>query len=129
MAGRYCVPIELSWDDEAETMLYINIILPWDWDDFRAVTAETKVSLTPVTDKHGILVDVREAGDMPPAGFLTESRHALREIPPLPMAFIANTDVMRVIFLPIVRIMPTRRQFFFVRTLEEAREAIFSSNP
>jgi hypothetical protein len=122
------VPIELSWDDEAETILYVTIILPWDWADFRVAVEEAKTMLVPITDKHGVLVDIREAEKIPPSGFIKHVRQVLQDAPTIPIAIIGDPDIARTILSSIIRIMRTRRKIFFVRTLEEAREAISKSS-
>jgi hypothetical protein len=122
------VPINLSWDDDAKTLLYVAIALPWDWNDFRAAVEEAKTMLVPITDKRGILIDIREAGDMPPTGFIKHVRQVLQDTPAIPMVIIGDPEITQTIFSSIIRIMRTRRKLFFVRTLEEAREAISKSN-
>lgn len=122
------MPINVYWDTVDKTVLYVKLALPWDWNDFHKAVEEAMIMLNGAIDTRVFLVDVRDAGDLPPAGFLIHSRRALQELPPLAMIFIANTDVMRTIFSPITHVLPTRRQFFFVHSPEEARAIAASTD-
>lgn len=122
------MPINLSWDDEAETLLYAKFIPPWSWDDFHAAVEDGKKMLIQEEDKRGILIDIRETGMIPPSGFIKKIRQVLGEMPTIPLVIIGDPEVTKILFAPILQLVIKRREFHFVNTLEEAREAIPSSN-
>lgn len=119
--------VSIYWDELMTQAVRVDLVQPWTWREFRDATAGAKALLQDCPQTQGIIVDVREAGDLPPAGFLTHSRNALQELPVLPMVFVANTQIMQIIFQPIAQLFRVKRQFYFVRSLEEARE-IFQQN-
>lgn len=116
--------VAVYWDEETKACLRVDLRQPWTWREFKAAALEAKKLLEAAKNVLGYIVDVREAGDLPPTGFLTNSRTCLQELPVLPMVFVANTPIMQIIFQPIQQIFRMRRQFYFVRTLEEAREVL-----
>ena len=121
--------VAVYWDEETKACLRVDFRQPWTWREFKAATLEAKDLLEEVKDILGYIVDVREAGDLPPAGFLSQSRNCLQELPVLPMVFVANTPIMQIIFQPLQQIFRTRRQFYFVRTIEEARDVLQQNTP
>jgi hypothetical protein len=120
--------VQVYWDEELKQCLCVELRLPWNWNQFQAATQEAKGLLT-VVDALGFIVDVREAGDLPPSGFLSHSRNSLQELPPLPMAFVSRTPIMQIIFQPLVQIFRLRRHFYFVQSIEEAREVLKKAVP
>lgn len=122
------MPINLSWDDEAETLLSVTIVPPWNWDDFHVAVEEGKKMLMPEEDKRGIFVDIRETAMIPPSGFIKQIRHFLQDAPAIPIVIIGDPDVTKVLFAPILQLVIKRREFYFVDTLEDARETIKNIN-
>lgn len=121
--------VTVYWDDMMPQCLRVDLLQPWTWQEFREASQSAKLLLEKVPQAQGYMVDVREAGDLPPAGFLTHSRNVLQELPPLPMVFIANTSIMQIIFQPVAQLFRVKRQFYFVRSLEAARELFQQSSP
>ena len=118
------MPIELSWDEDMANILVVDITLPWDWKLFHAAVVQAVTMMAENDRAAGIMVDVRQAGSFPPAGFIQQSRYALNTLPALNMAFVANTSVMEHIFQPIMKLLHTRRHFYFVDSREGARIAL-----
>jgi hypothetical protein len=116
--------VMVYWDETAAHCLRVDIRLPWDWQEFQAATQEAKRLLANADTALGFIVDVREAGDLPPTGFISYSRVCLQELPSLPLVFVANTPIMQIIFQPIVQLFRQRRRFYFVKTVEEARKLL-----
>jgi hypothetical protein len=116
--------VAVYWDAETTACLRVDLRQPWTWREFKVATLEAKDLLETKKDILGYIVDVREAGDLPPSGFLTHSRNSLQELPVLPMVFVANTPIMQIIFQPVQQLFRLRRHFYFARTLEEAREVL-----
>lgn len=116
--------VAVYWDEETKACLRVDLRQPWTWREFKAATQEAKEMLLAAEASQAYIVDVRDAGDLPPAGFVTQSRNSLQDLPALPMVFVANTPIMQIIFQPIQQIFRLHRQFYFVRTLEEAREIL-----
>jgi hypothetical protein len=116
--------VKVYWDDEVQHCLRVELRLPWNWQEFQAATQEAKDLLAIADNTLGFIVDVREAGDLPPSGFLSQSRLSLQELPSIPMVFVSKTSIMQIIFQPIVQIFRRHRQFFFVKSLEEARDVL-----
>jgi hypothetical protein len=119
--------VRVYWDEELRQCLRVELRLPWNWHEFQAAAQEARDLLTLVDNALGFIVDVREAGDLPPSGFLSHSRNCLQELPPLPMAFVARTPIMQIIFQPLVQIFRLRRHFYFVQSIEDAREILQQS--
>jgi hypothetical protein len=120
--------VTVYWDETAKHCIRVEIRLPWDWQEFQAATQEAKSLLAKADTALGFIVDVRDAGDLPPAGFISYSRSSLQELPPLPMVFVANTPIMQIIFQPMVQLFRQRRRFYFVTTVEEARDLLNAQN-
>lgn len=121
--------VNVYWDDEVQHCLRVDLRLPWNWYEFQVASQEAKALLADVDNALGFIVDVREAGDLPPTGFVTYSRNTLQDLPPLPMVFVAKTPIMQIIFQPLVQIFRLRRRFYFVSSIEEARELLKQSAP
>jgi hypothetical protein len=121
--------VVVYWNEETEACLRVDLTVPWNWREFKTATEEAISLLGEAKDSVGYIVDVRDAGDLPPAGFVTHSRNSLKELPCLPMVFVVNTPIMQIIFQPIQQIFRLHRQFYFVRTLEEAREILCQNAP
>jgi hypothetical protein len=117
--------VMVYWDETATHCLRVDLRLPWNWQEFQKATQEAKSLLANADDALGFIVDVREAGDLPPTGFISYSRTCLQELPPVPMIFVANTPIMQIIFQPMVQIFRLHRRFYFVKTVEEARKVFW----
>lgn len=119
------MPITVEWDTRFDDLIYVNIVLPWTWLDFHAGVDEA-LKLINGRTATGFIVDVRKAGDFPPSGFLQHTRHGLQALPHYPMAFVANTPILKVVLTPITRIVTIQRQFYFLSTIEQARKTLQS---
>ena len=122
------MPATVKWDDEAQTMIYCKIVSPLPWDEFHEVINEGKALIQQVADFRGILVDVREADDIPPSGFINQARQFLQDAPDVPIVMIGDTAIIKAIVAPVSRILRQARQFHFVATIEEGRAIILASN-
>ena len=120
--------VTVYWDETAKHCLRVDIRLSWDWQEFQTATQEAKSMLANADTALGFIVDVRDAGDLPPTGFISYSRICLQELPSLPMVFVANTPIMQIVFQPMVHLFRLSRRFYFVKTLEEARKLLNAQN-
>lgn len=122
----------VEWNTDDSSILHVDMVAPWDWNEFAEGVRRGQQLLSHHPNPTGILVDVRDAGALPPPGFLRHSANALRILQALPMAFISNSQVMTIIFRPLVYWHP-HRDFFFVYSCEQAlrklQEAATSSIP
>lgn len=122
------MPATVKWDDEAQTILCCKIVSPLPWDEFHEAVNEGIALIQQVAHFQGILIDVWEADDIPPSGFINQARHFLQDAPDVPIVMIGDIAIIKAIVAPVSRILRQARQFHFAPTIEEGRAIILASN-
>lgn len=118
------MPIHVAWCEQYEAVICVDLILPWDWDDFRVALQQQQDLIKELGQVKAFLIDVRAAGDFPPSGFIRNSRYALNLLPLVPMIFLSETQMMPMLMTPVISIMRTKRAYHFVHSEEKVAEII-----
>jgi hypothetical protein len=125
--------IELYWDDDAETVMLMEVSGSWTWDDLFAVLHTTKTISQQRQRVFGAIVDVRGGLHLP--GGSVFNREGLAQFTRLtqlsggkkgPIAFVGMNGMMKSIFEAATRIdKQAARDTFFAATLDEARQFVY----
>lgn len=118
------MPIYVAWCEEYKSVICVELVLPWDWGNFRSALQEAQDLIQEADEVKAFLIDVRPAGDFPPNGFIRNARYALNLLPIVPMIFLSDTQMMPMVMNPVISIMRTKRAYHFVHSEEKAAEII-----
>lgn len=57
--------IEVKWDNETKTAVYLKLQRGWTWPDLRQAIEQADELITSVPHKVNLIIDIREAGGLP----------------------------------------------------------------
>lgn len=76
------MPIEIRWDDAAQTIIREDFAGNWTWEQFFAMSAQAAEMMKSVDHRVDILCNMQN-GTMPLSGMtMSNSRKVLRDLPP-----------------------------------------------
>lgn len=61
------MPIMNSWKDEAKTILYVEFLDNWTWEDYHAASSEARRMVTEIEHHFVQLLDLRKSKPIPTA--------------------------------------------------------------
>lgn len=125
--------IELYWDDDAETVMLMEVNGSWTWDELFSVLHTAKTISQQRQRVLGAIVDVRGGLQLPGGSvFNREGLAQFIRITQLgggkkgPMVFVGMNGMMRSIFEAATKIDKQAAQdTFFASSLDEARRLIY----
>ncbi len=58
-------PIQVQWDNEAKTAIYLHLQRGWAWPDLRRAIHTADSLITSVPHTVNLIIDIRDAGGLP----------------------------------------------------------------
>ena len=119
------MPISVTWDDAAKTVLLLDFTGTWTWADYDAARAAVNATLDPVKYRVAMIVDFHDSQYVP-RDILMHARHALDTSHPVLDTYVlvgANT-FLRHIYQLLERAFPlltARYAVLFAGTRDDAR--------
>lgn len=75
------MPVHIAWDDSAETMLLMDVIAPWTWDEYLNAASKGRDMASEKLYTVHLIVDFTLVGTLP-RGYLLGFQRAAQYIPP-----------------------------------------------
>ncbi|MBL8155000.1 MAG: hypothetical protein JNM70_12525 [Anaerolineae bacterium] len=124
--------IDLYWDDEAQTVLLLEINGPWRWEELRRTLATVHKLTAQADPEVGALIDVRKglflsAGTLFSADGLANARSLLTlgTDEPGPVVVVGTNPLVRSVYEAFAKLDGAMRsRVRFADTLDEAREVM-----
>ena len=128
------MPIELFWDDDAQTVILAEFSEKWSWDDLHAMLSTIKKLSEERQQVFGAIIDLRTGLHLP--GGTIFNREGLNQFQRLlslsnggkkgPMVIVGMNSVVRTVFEAVSNFDKSlANDVFFVDEMDEARENIY----
>lgn len=127
------MPVLIDWDDPAETTLRMDVIAPWNWDEYMKAVKDGHAMATAKPHTVHLIVDFTHIGALP-SGYLTNFQRAMLFIPPNAglIVSIGVTGLLRIVGQALYALMPGQlARISYADSLPAARKLIadYSSKP
>jgi len=123
------MPVEVRWDEEDPTIIRIDVVGDWTWEEYDASTDILQAMILSVEERVDIIADLRQTGAMPPVDISTSIRYMRRSRDSRPANFgitvnIGGNAFIKEVFKTMDIIDVNKPKTAWVSTLEAARQYI-----
>ena len=121
------MPINIYWDNDDKTIIRVDIIQPWELDEFYRLHEVTTGMLNTVDHKVAFIADVRELGGLPRGISLRQTSKVLSAAHPndLGMILIGMNRGIQMFMNVILRVFPVVTNVILVQTEDEAYQKAY----
>jgi hypothetical protein len=120
------MPIEVEWDDAAQTTLQFRVVRPWTWEQIFEAAVKSQAMARSMPHKVYTISDARAIGSLPP-GILAQLRRALLNLAPNRggMVLVSPNPALKAI-VDLFKCMnvPAAQRWASAACVEEARQII-----
>lgn len=121
--------IEITWDNQEHTIIYVTFPEEWTWDEYSAVDSITEPMLDSVNHKVCYIADLRQTQHVPKglrldiAREILEFRHDNSDL----LVIIGMNSMIRALLdIVLMALGKVRTQIVIVDNIDEAYEKIFA---
>jgi hypothetical protein len=121
--------INVSWDNDAKTILHYKFAAGWSWNDLREIFNEGYQMLSTVDHPVDVIMDFTEAAMFAPSGAIGQARHVANNPrhENIRLTILVGSSFVSSIFNMMSRIagnLSGKWDVVFVNTLDEAYQKI-----
>lgn len=116
------MPVQVIWDDAAQTVIRYRVWGYWTWDDFAPAIVEARALMAGLDHPISVIVDLTHSRTVPNFARWRGEQMGAVSPPNLKWVVMVGDDSLASLFDVFAHFMPAKARY--ARTLEEARALI-----
>lgn len=122
------MPVTVDWDDEARTIVRMNMIGSWTWEEAYAGADNGYAILDSVPYEVGVIIDFSQGAGLPPNAILNARNMIHRRHPRTGLTVFVGTNSMFTalwnIFSRVYTLLARKQNSVFASSVDEARQIL-----